>query len=78
MLLFIDSGVSVLSVFSGKCDGQINHAVIVVGYGTLNGVNYWIVHNQWGTGYGLEGYWLVQQGVNQCSIEGSTMYPVIS
>ena len=37
---------------------QINHAVVLVGYGydaTAN-VNYWLVRNSWSTGWGMSGY----------------------
>ena len=52
------------------CDNLgISHAVVVVGWGTLNGLNYWIVRNSWGSDWGMNGYILIQRGVNKCKIE---------
>merc|ERR1712185_518499 len=42
-------------VVSGSCSGQINHAVIAVGYGT-DGLDYFNIRNSWGTGWGERGY----------------------
>lgn len=52
--------------------GNVNHAVVVVGYGTLNNTPYWIVRNSWGTTWGASGYILLKRGVNMCNIE---LYP---
>lgn len=59
----------------------VNHAVLMVGYGTCDGANtpdcgsapdgtpFWIVKNSWGTGWGLSGYFLILRGVDEVGIE---------
>jgi cathepsin L len=32
------------------------HAIMVVGFGTLNGINYWRIRNSWGPNWGRGGY----------------------
>jgi len=46
------------------------HSVIVVGYGTEDGVDYWRVQNSWGAGWGDDGYIKIKRGgSNNCKIE---------
>ncbi len=45
------------------------HAVRMVGWGVLNGVNYWKVANSWNEDWGAAGYFLIKRGTNECGIE---------
>merc|ERR1719236_250729 len=49
------------------------HAVKIVGWGTENGTDYWLVANSWNTSWGDEGFFKIKRGSNQCGIE--TMGP---
>jgi len=54
---------------------DVNHAVLAVGFGHEDGMDYWIVKNSWGTAWGNEGYFKIQRGVNMCGISNCNSFP---
>ncbi|XP_033030354.1 cathepsin S [Lacerta agilis] len=61
-----------------QCSQYINHGVVVIGYGTEEGKEYWLVKNSWGTSFGDEGFIKIARNHgNRCGIASQCSYPLI-
>lgn len=72
---FYESGVFT----DAECDiSDLNHGVLIVGYGTENGQDYWIVKNSWGEDWGENGYIKIRRGTNECGVAEYDSYAIIN
>jgi len=74
-LSFYSNGV----YYENECNNDVaglDHAVLAVGYGELNGEKYWLVKNSWSTYWGNDGYVLMSQKNNNCGVATAATYVV--
>jgi len=50
-------------------DALGGHAVKMVGYGTENGMDYWLCQNSWTNTWGDNGFFKIRRGSDECGIE---------
>ena len=55
------------------------HVVRIIGWGVQNGIDFWLIANSWGKGWGDEkdrGVFKMIRGINNCNIEKWVMGPI--
>jgi len=67
-------------VLTAACGSNLDHGVLAVGYGTQNGLDYYLVKNSWGAVWGEAGYVKLGRGSayprsGQCGILSESSYP---
>jgi len=45
------------------------HAIKILGWGSANGVSYWIAANSWNPNWGNKGFFWIKRGTDECGIE---------
>jgi len=69
-------------IYSCKEFNAVDHAILVVGYGTTeDGQDYWLVRNSWGKTWGEEGYFRIVRGKGNelaCGLPLMANYPIMS
>ena len=60
------------------CSTTANHGIPIVGYGTLDGQDYYILKNMWGTSWGEKGYVLLARNKNNmCGLASVASYVLV-
>ena len=65
-------------ILSSGCGTKLDHGVLVVGYGTDNGHEYFRVKNSWGHSWGDSGYIRLSTSGNVCGILNQAIYAQVS
>ncbi|XP_017777460.1 PREDICTED: digestive cysteine proteinase 1 [Nicrophorus vespilloides] len=70
---FYSNGVYYEPKCGNKLD-ELDHAVLAVGYGSINGKDYWLVKNSWSNYWGNDGYILMSAENNNCGVMTTPTY----
>ncbi|XP_065210490.1 cathepsin L-like [Planococcus citri] len=65
---FYSSGIFSSNCCKKKPRSEMNHDFVIVGYGSENGVDYWLCKNEWGNDWGEGGYIRIRPVIAACCI----------
>ena len=62
-----------------KCStNDLDHAVLLVGYGVEGKEEYWLLKNSWSKYWGEDGYFKIPRNKNNyCGVASSASYPLV-
>lgn len=61
-----------------NCTSTLNHGVLLIGYGSENGVDFWIAKNSYGETWGESGFFRIARNLgSDCGITLHVLFPVI-
>ena len=69
-------------ITDSACGTNLDHGVLIAGYGNENNTPYWLVKNSWGTSWGEDGYVKIEKSSSTntkgiCGIAMQPSYPVV-
>ena len=81
----IDAGGLAMQFYFGGiikhfCGTSLDHGVLLVGYGSSKGEDYWLVKNSWGAGWGEKGFFRIYRDAKEgqagvCGLQLQPSYP---
>jgi C1A family cysteine protease len=84
----IDAGSPLFQLYHGGimkhfCGQSLDHGVLLVGYGTDKGTDYWLVKNSWGPTWGEKGYFRILRSMDGegkggvCGLQQDPSFPIM-
>lgn len=59
------------------CSNPINHALLLIGYGRQQNLDYWLLKNSWSREWGDDGYMKILRNKNACGIASFAVLPLV-
>lgn len=64
--------------YEPACTDDTNHAALLVGFGSEQGQDYWIVKNSYGMSWGESGFIRIARNLgNDCGVTSELLYPIV-